>query len=183
MKVSPSATLNRLGSRKGATEDVLSPLGRLAALSEASQTSDLDWALIRIDSPLPPSIWQSPKNLRTQSVARDPPGKAKIQVMAATEYIIQGTITGCSTFMQLPHSVAFQEMWSVQLDGPLSEYLNPPKMILLSNCIRQNTAIVDLGSSTSTVGSFMDISLLEIHGPPSPTSFPHIRLSVTLSRD
>jgi hypothetical protein len=168
LKASPSATLNRLGSPKGATEHVLSPLGRLAVLSEASQTRDLDWALIRIDSPLPPSIRQSPKNNRTQSVARDLPGKAKIQVMTTTEYIIQGTITGCSTFMQLPYSVAFQEMWSVQLDGPLSEYWNPLKMILLFNCTRQNTAIVDLGLSTSKVGSFMDISLLEIHEPLSP---------------
>lgn len=100
----------------------MSPLGHLAALSEASNTRDLDWALIRIDSSLLPSIYRAPKNIRIQSLARDPPGKIKVKVITTTKSIIQGTTTGSSTFMQLPHGVAFQEMWTVQLDGPLSEH-------------------------------------------------------------
>jgi hypothetical protein len=100
----------------------LSSLGRLAALSEASRASNLDWALIRIDSTITPLIHQSPQSIRTRRVAQNPPGKAKIKVLRSTDCYIQGTITGCSTFMQLPNSIAFQEMWTVQLDGSLSEY-------------------------------------------------------------
>jgi hypothetical protein len=114
--------LDRLELPKSATEHFLSPLGPLKTLSIASKTSDLDWALIHIESPLPRSIYQSNKNINIQSVAQVPLGKTKIQAITSTECSIEGIITGGSTFMQLPHSVAFQEMWSVQLNGPLSEY-------------------------------------------------------------
>ena len=124
MNAIPSPTFDRQGLSTPATEDTdLISLGSLAEFSEASDTSNLDWALIRIDSPqILSSVCQWSKILRTQSIQQGSPVKAKVQVMTTTNRTIEGTITGGSTFMRLPNSIAFQEMWKVQLDRPLGEF-------------------------------------------------------------
>jgi hypothetical protein len=96
-------------------------LGSLSATSKESHRSNLDWALVKIHEPsLFWSLYQSSNFPFIQEVVQRLRDRSAVQVITASN-IIQGYINGNATFIQLPNSIEFQEMWTVQLDGPLRE--------------------------------------------------------------
>jgi hypothetical protein len=109
-------------SKEDATKEPLRFLGRVAAMSRSTSTSNLDWALIHLEcTDTFSGINPSTKFPLLQSVVYTLPGTKMVQVFTASNAAMNGKITGTPTFMQAPHSIAFQEMWTVQLNGPLRE--------------------------------------------------------------
>jgi hypothetical protein len=101
----------------------ISPLGRMSAISQNTNTSNLDWALIQLDrQDVLSTVSKVPQFGPVQSFVKSMPARGKVQVITASNGILKGTIFGIPTFMQQPYSVAFQEMWTVRLDGPLRKY-------------------------------------------------------------
>ncbi|KIM96249.1 hypothetical protein OIDMADRAFT_59318 [Oidiodendron maius Zn] len=107
-------------SKKYATKEPLQFLGRVAAMSRSTATSNLDWAVIHLECVDPFSWINTVKSFPpVQSIAYTLSETKKVQVVTASNGTIDGKITGTPTFMQVPQSIAFQEVWVVQLDGPL----------------------------------------------------------------
>lgn len=105
------------------TEANGSSLGRMAAISKNTNTNNLDWALIRLDrQDILSSVSRSSPFGYVETFVKSMPARANVQAITASSGILQGTIFGMPTFTQEPYSVAFQEMWTVRLDGPLSKY-------------------------------------------------------------
>ena len=102
------------------TKESLRFLGRVAGMSQSTKTGDLDWALIHLEcedifSCIEPSL----KHTALQGVVHALSGTKMVQVCTPSNTAMHGKITGTSTYMQMPHSIAFQEMWTVKFDGPL----------------------------------------------------------------
>jgi hypothetical protein len=98
-------------------------LGRMSAISHTDNTNNFDWALIKLDrKEILSSVGEPSQFGPIQSFVKSMPARARVQVITASSGIVKGTIFGIPTFMQQPRSVAFQEMWTVRLDGPLSKY-------------------------------------------------------------
>jgi hypothetical protein len=98
-------------------------LGHISAMSQPTRTANLDWALIHIDSAdFNSSIIVSSKIDRVRNVAVTLTGRRRVEALTASNGCVIGILTGSSTFVQLPDSSAFQEMWAVQLDGPLGRF-------------------------------------------------------------
>jgi hypothetical protein len=124
MRTLSSITTSQKGklSKEDATKEPPRFLGRIAAMSRSTSTSDLDWALIRLEC-TDIFSWINPSTILPllQGIVDTLPRTKLIQVFTASNGAMNGKITGTPTFMQAPHSIAFQEMWTVQLDGPLGE--------------------------------------------------------------
>jgi hypothetical protein len=99
-------------------------LGRMSAISQKSDSKNLDWALIHLDrQEALSSLGNFSRIGHVQSFVTSLPERARVQAITSSSGIIKGTIFGVPTFMQQPHSVAFQEMWTVRLEGPLRKSL------------------------------------------------------------
>jgi hypothetical protein len=95
-------------------------LGRLSTISHANNTSNLDWALVGLEKA---EFSTLSGNLEVSTcIVGIAPSKAAVSVITGSNGIINGTISGSLTFMQLPNSIAFQEMWTVRLDGAICEW-------------------------------------------------------------
>lgn len=104
------------------TERHLELIGRMSTTSQSTSSNNLDWALIQIDrQELIYSVGQISKFPYVKDVIRTPWERKSVQIVTSSNGITNGIITGSQTYMRLPHSIALQEMWAVQLDGPLSE--------------------------------------------------------------
>lgn len=120
----PSITPGKTGKLKeeNATKEPLRFLGRVAAMSRSTNTSDLDWAVVHLEgADIFSGIKLATKFRSFQNVVYALRGTKAVQVFTESDAATDGKITGTPTFMQVPHSIAFQEMWTVQLDGPLRE--------------------------------------------------------------
>lgn len=118
----PAAYQKGKSSEEYTVKEPLRFLGRVVAISRCTSTSNLDWAVIRLECR---DIF-SRINVGTQfpllhNVIDTLHQTKKVQVFTAFEATTEGKITGTPTFMQVPYSIAFQEMWTVQLDGLLRE--------------------------------------------------------------
>jgi len=119
ISLSPIPDENR---RQESTERHLELIGRLSATSQSTSSNNLDWALIQIDrEELIYSVGQVSKFPHVKSVIHAPWERKSVQIVTSSNGITNGVITGSKTYMRLPNSMALQEMWAVQLDGPLSE--------------------------------------------------------------
>jgi len=99
-------------------------LGRLSTISQADDASNLDWALVELkNAEISHSIFTSISgDLEVSTLAAGiAPSKAEVLVIAGSNGIINGTISGSLTFMQLPTGITFQEMWTVRLNGAVCE--------------------------------------------------------------
>ena len=61
---------------------------------------------------------------RTKHVKASLNGAKMVHAITGSSGCLAGRITGSSTFMQFPERTAFQEVWTVQLGGPLREQRN-----------------------------------------------------------
>jgi len=100
------------------------PLGYLSTLSAQSSSKDLDWALIEItDTVLRFDILtllkgeKYPETRWVNNIASTPTAKDDVFVATASSGVLNGVISGNSSFMLLPNTVAFQEMWTLHIDG------------------------------------------------------------------
>ena len=85
----------------------------------------MDWALVRIDCvDFRSSLSELLETPRIEHVQASLNGAKTVHAVTGSSGCLAGCITGSSTFMQLPESTAFQEVWTVQLDGPLREQRN-----------------------------------------------------------
>jgi hypothetical protein len=101
-------------------ETVQVVLGRLSTMSHADNTSNLDWALVKLEKA---EFSAFSANLEVSTcITGIAPSKAAVSVITGSNGIINGTISGSLTFMQLPNGIAFQEMWTVRLDGEICEW-------------------------------------------------------------
>jgi len=102
----------------------LERIGPLTKTSSASRKDSLDWALVEITSL---EIIQAYRQLSTiiqvKSIVKCLPMQST-PISAVTAVTVSGsrttgTITTNPTFMQLATGLAFQEVWTVQLDSIL----------------------------------------------------------------
>lgn len=172
----------QLSEESGAKEP-LRFLGRVAAVSRSTTASNLDWAVIRLEC-ADLFSWINPETdvPLLQNVVNTLRETRKVKVFTPFNAATDGKITGTPTFMQVPHSIAFQEMWTVKLNGPLREYLNILSMIVISDCKSQNMATVDLGLSIPKMELYTVILWLGTLELLSPTSSQHIRHFTKLSK-
>jgi len=95
-------------------------LGRLSTISHGNNMSNLDWALVGLEKAKFSTLSD---NLEVSTyIVGIAPSKAAVSVVTGSNGIINGTISESLTFMQLPNSIAFQEMWTVRLDGAICEW-------------------------------------------------------------
>jgi hypothetical protein len=101
--------------------EMLEVLGPLSKISIATDTHNLDWALVEITSPeiLALHSQRLPFSRVKNTIDTLPQQSSSITVITPSNGKTIGIITTNPTFMQLPTSIAFQEVWTVQLDGPL----------------------------------------------------------------
>jgi hypothetical protein len=93
----------------------------LTKASSTSRKDSLDWALVEITSL---EIFQAYHQLSTithvESIVEGlPKQNTRISAVAVSGGRTTGTITTNPTFMQLATGLAFQEVWTVQLDSIL----------------------------------------------------------------
>jgi hypothetical protein len=94
-------------------------------MSQQTATTNLDWALVRIDCVnFRSSLSELLETPRIEHVEASLNGAKTVLAITGSRGYLAGRITGSSTFMQLPETTAFQEVWTVQLDGPLRELRN-----------------------------------------------------------
>ena len=87
-----------------------------------STDTSLDWALVSInDGDLLRSLSQPQRAVNIREVAREVSSRIEIKAITASNGTLSGTLFRNPTFMQLPPSATFQELWIVHLDGPLRE--------------------------------------------------------------
>lgn len=99
----------------------LERIGPLTKTSSASRKDSLDWALVEITSL---EIFQAYRQLSTithvKSIVKSlPKQNTPIASVTLSGGRTTGTITTNPTFMQLRTGLAFQEVWTVQLDSIL----------------------------------------------------------------
>jgi hypothetical protein len=94
-------------------------LGTSSAISKPFITNNLDWLLIDIDDNCVTSMEERLNHQWIGSIVREVSARTKILALTASNGSLSGFISANSTYMQLPNSSVFQEMWTVQLDGPL----------------------------------------------------------------
>jgi hypothetical protein len=100
-------------------------LGRLSTVSHTDNTSNLDWALVELRIPeISPHILAHVSGGLEVSTCMVgiAPTEAAVLVITGSNGIMRGTMSRSLTFMQLPNTVAFQEMWTVRLDGIVCEW-------------------------------------------------------------
>jgi hypothetical protein len=97
-------------------------LGRIFAISLPTTTTNLDWALVRIEcADFRSSLSDTIDIQRSDHIEPPWKGAKTVHAITGSSGNLVGRITGSSTFIQLPGSTAFQEVWAVKLDGPLRE--------------------------------------------------------------
>jgi hypothetical protein len=99
----------------------LERIGLLTKTSSGSRKDSLDWALIEITSL---EIFQAYRQLTTithvESIVKSlPKQNTTVASVTLSGGRTTGTITTNPTFMQLATGIAFQEVWTVQLDSIL----------------------------------------------------------------
>jgi hypothetical protein len=117
-------------------------------MSRSTNTSDLDWAVVYLEgADIFSRIKLATKFPSFQNVICALRGTKTVQVFTESDAATDRKITGTPTFIQVPHSIAFQEMWTVQLDGPLREWTSVIFMlyVIISNCESQNVVTADPG--------------------------------------
>jgi len=94
-------------------------LGRMSAISQSNNMNNLDWALIQlVRKEVLSSVSKLSRCGPVQSFAKSMLARANVQAITSSG-IMKGTIFGIPTFMQQPCNIAFQEMWTVRLNGRL----------------------------------------------------------------
>jgi len=156
-----------------AAEVPLKRLGPIIAMSQATKSSNLDWALIRIECPnLRSSLLRISQNLQVQHIKASLRGAEDVQTITSSSGCLSGRIAGSSTFMQLPASTAFQEVWTVQLDGSLRKF-SATIYTSFSKVDIQGLVTLDLGLSILVLEVYTATSLQEIHKLLSLSSSRH----------
>ena len=84
--------------------------------------ASLDWALIEVTQPRLDSDTITLVNGATNFVVlHEKPLKTKVFAKAASNGTLHGDLSPMPTFMLLPGSPKFQEVWTVRFDGHLGE--------------------------------------------------------------
>jgi len=100
-------------------------LGSLLVKPHIHTGIGLDWTLVSISRGLfLHSVSQLQRAVHIREVAREVSSRIEIKAITAFNGTLSGTLFRNPTFMQLPPSATFQELWIVHLDGPLREWLN-----------------------------------------------------------
>jgi len=95
-------------------------LGRLAFNAQITKCQNLDWALISLEC----EDFKSLSDFQTRNIQKiltPPQNTSPVEVIMPSNGATNGTISAGSVFVQLPNSVAFQEMWTVKLEKPARE--------------------------------------------------------------
>ena len=103
-------------------------LGYALSVSIPTESQDADWSLIRLCLPLSFDLNSLEKStigqsgaIRVKGIVETSPSKGTVLIITGSNGLISGTISGNLSFVQLGSSTAFQEMWTVHLEGPLCE--------------------------------------------------------------
>lgn len=100
--------------------DSLIPFGTLHQWS-----IDKDWALVKVtisaESPISTFLAANPEDLSTLEMARPSSSKASVIVNTTSNGRLTGTVTGTTSDTRVPFGTSFQEVFSVQLNGPLAD--------------------------------------------------------------
>jgi hypothetical protein len=101
-------------------------LGNVIKVPQPNTFSNLDWALIQIECPdfkaFIRESAETPRKIDRIAEALLSRKKSAVHVLMSSSGLTTGTLTTSPSYIQLSNSTAFQEMWTVQLDGPLREY-------------------------------------------------------------
>lgn len=101
------------------TKRPLEQLGMLSASSTSSATYNLDWGLVEIDDKYTTFMTKPTNHPHVRSLVRQVSERANILALTANQGFITGFLSSNATYMQLPDSSVFQEVWTVKLDGTL----------------------------------------------------------------
>ena len=102
-------------------------LGKLAAMSSRTKSRNLDWALIKLDQETKMSVTQSwskesvsieDRLLPLDNVAPRPIANTVV-IISPQHGVLNGELLETVAFVQLPGGIAFQEMWTVRVNGPI----------------------------------------------------------------
>jgi len=117
--VSPRpAKENNTTASFGEGQEQYSILGCLDLLSSDSGSNTLDWALIRIDVPdIFCKFGERSCTPRVINVARSISEATEVHVMTASNGLTTALMARSPTYVQLAHSILFQETWTVDLQG------------------------------------------------------------------
>ena len=100
--------------------DSLAPLGVLVDWSV-----DQDWALVEVvengDANISSILSTNLPDLSTAQIALLPQDDAKVVTHTASGGQMTGTIAGTPSYTRVPHGTSFQEVFSINLDGPLAD--------------------------------------------------------------
>jgi hypothetical protein len=122
-----STFVNELATNNTASVPVvggaLSLLGKLSTMASESEQRNLDWALVSIDQTKISYFLQCQNPICIQGTATEIESPISIKVLTASNRVLCGTLFNNPVYMQLPPSRAFQKLWVVQLEGPLSKSL------------------------------------------------------------
>jgi hypothetical protein len=90
--------------------------------------SSLDWALIEVTQPQLDSDTITLMNGSTDFVVlHEKPLKTKVLAKTASNGTLHGDLSPMPTFMLLPGSPKFQEVWTVRFDGHFGEFKSYPR--------------------------------------------------------
>ncbi|KAF4628032.1 hypothetical protein G7Y89_g10122 [Cudoniella acicularis] len=128
-------SVNRLSAQFEETGQATSPSGSsekklhykvLGDRSTFTGTTDLDFALIHIETPHPFTFneiqWQvgsKTKIIHPESIAQEPKN-ANIIAVTGSAGVLEGHLSGTPSFWNDPHSLASRQFWTVRLAGRLS---------------------------------------------------------------
>jgi len=103
-------------------------LGYPLIISVPTESENADWAICGLS---PPFGFDSESHkcingqlgaIKVTSIVETPHSKAAVLTITGSNGAIRGTISGNISFVQLAGSTAFQEMWTVRLEGPLRQH-------------------------------------------------------------
>lgn len=115
--------------------------GTVVAWSTTSGSSNLDWALVALND-IELFSGHTPAQIHHHTINRVVPslqGTRKVRIMTASKAPIFGSILGAPTYMQMPPSTAFQEVWTVVTTEALCKYI---LMLLLCTNLGQYQELV-----------------------------------------
>ena len=104
-------------------------LGHALIISVPNESENSDWAIIGLLPPfgldlesLKKCVDGQPGAITVTCIVRTAHSKAAVLIFTGSNGVIRGVISGNLSFVQLAGSTAFQEMWTVRLEGPLRKH-------------------------------------------------------------
>ena len=104
-------------------------LGHALIISVPTESENADWALFGLSPPFGIDSESLKKctngqlgAIKVTGIVETPHSKAAVLIITGSNGAIRGTISGNLSFVQLAGSTAFQEMWTVRLEGPLRKH-------------------------------------------------------------